>query len=133
MRLTFKEDPNEWRKAACLGALGFAIMASILRWRGILPPRGWWVILMFLGLMAIAGILRPAWFRGYYRLMHRVSFLIIRFVGFAALLLVFLLFLAPLGILLRLSGKDLLRLRRKPDQKTYWVPAKAATPLDKLF
>ena|ERR1017187_9731400 len=35
MRLHFKEEPREWRKAALLGLISPAAIIGILRWRGV--------------------------------------------------------------------------------------------------
>ena len=39
----------------------------------------------------------------------------------------------PLGCLLRLGGKDLLRLKRSRDARTYWHFSKDSGPMDRLF
>ncbi len=38
----------------------------------------------------------------------------------------FALAIVPIGALLRLSGKDLLRLRRNPDAASHWIPRSSA-------
>lgn len=40
--------------------------------------------------------------------------------------LIFALAIVPTGVILRLAGKDLLRLRRDPSARTYWVDREAA-------
>ena len=45
--------------------------------------------------------------------------------------------IAPIGVLMRLGGKDLLRLRRRPNAATYWIlrerSAPAAETMQKQF
>ncbi|HWF19166.1 MAG TPA: hypothetical protein VG754_07860 [Verrucomicrobiae bacterium] len=133
MRLKLKEDPKEWRKAAWLGALGFAGMTTVLRWRHILPTRGWMAALIGLALLSVFAWLRPGWFRGYYRFTSRVGFGITQLLGRIVLAALFVLVVTPFGLVLRLLGKDLLQLKPQRDAKTFWHPAKKSSPLDRMF
>jgi len=49
------------------------------------------------------------------------------------LALFFLFIIIPLGLVLRLMGKDPLRLRRPRQTATYWNQARESNPLDRLF
>jgi hypothetical protein len=133
MKLRLKEDPKEWRKAVWFGALGFGLLSSLLCWRGVLTVPGWLAILTALALIALTAALRPRWFRGYYRGVSWVGFHVGQVVGFVLLTAVFLLVLTPLGLVLRLAGKDLLRLRRSPEAQSYWSAARPGNSLDRLF
>lgn len=133
MKLNFKEDPKEWRKSALLTALGLALISSLLRWRKILPPNYWYVVLAVLTLVAICAALQPRWFRGWYRLSLRLGFYSSQFIGRCVLLVFFIFILTPLGWILRLMGKDLLQLKPQPKATTYWHTAKECNPLDRLF
>jgi hypothetical protein len=133
MRLKFKEDPREWRKFTWLTLVGFTLLSSLLRWRKVLPGSVWLSLLGLFGLLAVVCAFRPTWFRGYYRTTTRVGFHVTQFVGRVILFLVFLLVVTPLGLCLRLAGKDLLRLRRDTKAESYWQPARPPGPLDRLF
>ena len=133
MKLRLKEDPKEWRKAVWFGALGLAIVSSLLCWRRVLPVAGWLAALAVLATLALMAALRPRWFRGYYRFASRLAFHLSQFVGYALLTVLFLLVLTPLGLLLRLTGKDLLRLRRSPEAKSYWSTTRPSGPLERRF
>ena len=134
MKLILKEDPKEWRKATWLAALGLAILSSLLCWwRHVLPVNVWTVVVTVLAGVAIAAALKPRWFRGYYRFSQRLGFGISQFGGRVILGLLFFVAVTPLGILLRLFGQDNLRLKRQPEAKTYWSPAKKPSALDRLF
>jgi Saxitoxin biosynthesis operon protein SxtJ len=133
MKLKLKEDPKEWRKAALLSALGLTGLSTLLRWRHILPAAIWIVALAMLATIMLAACLHPRLFRGYYRLSSRISFGISQFFGRLVLAIFFILVLTPLGLVLRLCGKDLLRLKRPPDAATYWNKTKNSGPLDRLF
>jgi len=133
MKLKLKEDPKEWRKAALFSTLGLAILSSLLRWRRVLPPKGWIIVLVVLACVALCALVQPRLFRGWYRFSSRIGFYISRFIGCALLAILFVLILTPLGLLLRLLGKDLLRLRRPQNAETYWSPTKPSGSLERLF
>jgi len=133
MKLNFKEDPKEWRKSALLTALGLAILSSLLRWRRHLPVNVWCALLAVLAVVALCALLQPRWFRGWYRLSLRLGFYSSQFIGRGVLALFFIFVLTPVGLVLRLAGKDPLQLKRPRDAATCWHPAQNASPLDRLF
>jgi hypothetical protein len=133
MRLQFKEEPKEWRKAAWLGALGLALLCTVLHWRRALPASAWASALAVLGVVALCAWLWPRWFRGYYRLAARLSFWTTRVLGCVVLAFLFLLVVTPLGLVLRWMGKDLLQIRVRRGASTAWHKAGESTPLDRLF
>ena len=133
MALRLKEDPKAWRKSTWLSALGVALVSTVLRWRGGLPTRSWAAIVLAMFAVAVAVWARPGWFRGYYRISTRLGYWSSQAVARVVLVLVFLFLVTPLALLFRLSGKDSLRLRRDRSAKSYWQPAKPASPLDRQF
>lgn len=133
MKLRFKEDPREWRKFGLSSSLVLALLVGFLCWRGVLPNLGSVFGLAFLLLTAVLALARPRWFRTPYRLGLRFSHLLGRVVAPVVLGLIFFLVLTPLGLLLRLLGKDLLRLRRNPAATTYWQPPSGSDDLGKLY
>ena len=133
MKLNFKEDPKEWRKSALLTALGLAILSSLLRWRRHLPVNVWLALLALLAVAAICAVLRPGWFRGWYRLSLRLGFYSSQFIGRGVLAIFFIFILTPLGWVLRVMGKDPLQLKHPLNAKSYWHQARECNPLDRLF
>jgi hypothetical protein len=133
MRLKLNEDPGEWRKSACLSALGLAVAGTVLHWRRVLPAGGWLAELAALALIALGAWLRPRWFRGYYRFSSRMGFAIVEWGGRAVLALFFLFVVTPLGLVLRAAGKDPLRLKRPPRSATCWSQSKESSPLERMF
>ena len=133
MKLNFKEDPKEWRKSALLTALGLALISSLLRWRKHLPVNVWCGVLALVGLVAVGAVLQPRWFRGWYRLSLRLGFYSSQFIGRCVLVVFFIFVLTPLGLVMRLAGKDPLQLKRPLNAATYWRPARECNPLDRLF
>ena len=133
MKLKFREDPKEWRKQAWLAAFGIALISSVLRWRRVVAPPVWLAVLAVAASFVICAWLRPRWFRGYYRFSMRLGFASSRILGFVALVVFFVLIVTPLGLVLRLAGKDPLQLKRPLKAGTFWQPARDPNPLDRLF
>jgi len=133
MRLHFKEDPKEWRKAALLGLIGPAVIIGILRWRGVIPNTVLIAALALFALVALCVWARPRWFRGYYRFMTRLAFYLAQVFGTIVLVALFFLVLTPFGWLLRLCGKDFLQLKSPPDQQTCWQAARPDSSLEDMF
>jgi hypothetical protein len=133
MKLKLKKDPKEWRKAAWMGAVGLAVMSSLLRWRGVLPGSVWGVVLCLLTVVAVTAALRPGWFRGYYRFTAKFGFGFSQLAGKAVLGCFFFLIIVPLGLVLRMLDKDPLRLRKPSGVESYWSEARGKSPLDRMF
>ena len=133
MKLKLKDEPGEWRKQALLTAFGLALISSLLRWQKILPHPAWLVVLGVLVVVAVCVLVMPRWFRGYYHFSMRLGFWLSRQIGRVLLTLVFLFMVTPMGWMLRLMGKDELRLKRPRNATTYWQPSKECSPLDRLF
>jgi hypothetical protein len=133
MKLHFKEDPREWRKAALLSLIGPSVLIGILRWRGVVSWTFLGGALALFALVALCAWVRPRWFRRYYRFGTWLGFHTIQIFGKTVLTAVFFLILTPLGWMLRLSGKDLLQLKPPRDKKTFWQPARQDGSLDQMY
>lgn len=133
MKLKLKEDPREWRKFAL--ALGvFSGVGLWLAWRKHLAAAGSIRLAagcLLLGLLA--GLIRPHLVRPIYRGAMTCSFHAGQVMGRVLLAAVFLFVLTPLALLLRVSGKDLLRLRRDSKAETFWRTAKWSDDFDRQF
>ena len=133
MQLKLKENPREWQKFTAVLALLGAMLSWLAYRRGWLPREAWFAILAVLALGIILSVLFPRWFRPLYRAGMTVSFCIGQVVGALLLTLFFLLILTPIAVLLRLTGKDLLRLKPDPAATTFWHPAKSSNQFDRMF
>jgi hypothetical protein len=133
MKPNLKDQPKEWRKSALLTLLGLAIISLLLRWRGIFADKTFFIVLTTLAIIAVAASLQPRWFRSYHLLSMRLGLAISQFIGYVALILFFIFILTPIGLVLRLLGKDVLQLKPPPGATTYWQPGKDSSPLDRLF
>jgi predicted membrane metal-binding protein len=97
-------------------------------------PR-WWALAIAIA-FAIVALLRPqllyqlnrAWL-ALGRLLHKIVSPLVMGVIFFAIV-------TPTGWIMRLNGKDLLSLKRRPDQKSYWIrpePARSETEMKNQF
>jgi saxitoxin biosynthesis operon SxtJ-like protein len=133
MKLNLKDEPKEWRKSTLLTALGLALITVLLRWRGVFADKVVFSVLAALSVVVLACLFQPRWFRGYHRISMRLGFAISQFIGYIALILFFIFILTPIGLVLRLLGKDVLQLKPRPGATTYWQPGKECSPMDRLF
>jgi len=133
MRLHFKEDPKEWRKAALLFLIGPCALVCVLRWRGVVSWRFLVEVLLFIALVALCACLRPRWFRGYYRFTTWLGFHAVEIFGKLLLTALFFLVLTPLGWIMRCTGKDLLQLDSSPQEQTFWQRARRDDSLDRMY
>lgn len=87
----------------------------------------WWSIAIAVGFLAVA-LIRPQmlaplnklWFRFGLLLHHIVTPLILGFLFFLVVL--------PTALLVRMFGKDLLRLVKEPNGMSYWIPREQPAP-----
>ena len=133
MKLRLKEDPREWRKFGLCSALVLALLTGLVCWRGWVSSPVAVAVLTALLAVALLAVARPSSLRGPYHVGMKVSHALGRVVAPLVLGVIFLLVVTPLGLLLRLLGKDLLRLRRTPGAATYWQPVTGSRDLTKMF
>lgn len=89
-------------------------------------PR-WWasgVAIVF----ALIALLKPGLLAGPNRLWTRFGVLLGKVVGPIALGVVFYGVVTPVGAVMRLTGKDPLRLKRDPGADSYWIPREPPGP-----
>ena len=91
-----------------------------------LGPR-WWALAVAAAFAVIA-LLRPALLGGLNRLWTRLGLLLGKVVSPIALGVLFYGVLTPIGALMRLTGKDPLRLKRDHHAVSYWIPREPPGP-----
>src|SRR5690242_6325881 len=133
MRLRLKEDPKEWMKFTAASIVALGVLAVLLGTRHIISNAGMTSILTALTAALSICLFRPRWFRLFYRAGMIAGFRAGQVVGIILLTVFFWFVLTPLGLLLRLSGRDLLMLRKGPPAATYWKAAKSSAGFDRQF
>lgn len=131
--LRLKENPREWQKFVAVIGVAVNLIIWLLWWRGKVPLAVGIVTGTLAGLAVLTALLRPHWFRGFYRGGMNVSFQIGQVIGKVMLTIFFFLLVTPLGLLLRLAGKDLLQLKPDRTAETWWQPAKNNREFDRMF
>jgi hypothetical protein len=128
-----KDNVREWRKFTLVWVLVFALAAFWNERRGRLSPALFAVVLAGLGIVVVWCWLRPQHFREPYRcgmiFNHRAG----QFTGKVLLTLIYMLLFVPLGLLLRVLGKDLLSLRPPRAPVSYWQKARPPGRFDRQF
>ena len=131
--LRLKEKPIEWVKFTAVIAVVVNVVLWLLARHGAVP-RAVPVVVTGIGTLAVvAAAIRPAWFRGFYRRGMTISFHIGQTIGKVLLVLLFLLFVTPLGLVLRLCGKDPLELKPPTDRDSYWHTSKNDREFDRMY
>jgi hypothetical protein len=131
--LRLKENPREWQKFVAVIGVVANLLAWLPWWRGQLPLAVPVAVAALALLALVTALIQPQWFRGFYRGGMKVSFQIGQVIGKVMLTLFFFAVVTPMGLLLRLLGKDLLQLKRRTDDKTWWRPAKNSREFDRMF
>jgi hypothetical protein len=79
-------------------------------------------------LLLAAGLLRPSLLHPFNLIWLRFGLLLHRVVNPIVMGLVFFGTVLPTGLIMRMLGKDLLRLKRQPDADSYWIPRQPPGP-----
>jgi hypothetical protein len=133
MKVRYKEDPRAWRNSVLFILAPLVVLATLLHWRQIISREAWLVCIVALLLLGILAWARPTLFRSFYRASTWAGFWSSQLMARVLLAGLFILIIVPAGILMRLSGKDPLKLKRSQNPTTYWRPAKSGGSLDRLF
>jgi hypothetical protein len=118
------QGPSDWSFG-----IVFAVVFAVI---GLLPlvtlrmPR-WWALGIAAGFLGLA-MLAPRVLAPLNRLWLRLGLLLHRVVSPIALGIVFFGVITPMGVIMRLAGKDLLRLRSDASAASYWVDRKPPGP-----
>jgi hypothetical protein len=133
MRLKLRDDPREWQKFTAAMAVLLALIAVGLWKRQIISPTALRLAVIALGLALLLCLIRPQWYRPFYRAGMTLFGAVGHGVSLILLAVVFLCVLTPLGLLARLLGKHLLLVKKNPAATTYWQPTKIDEHFDREF
>ncbi len=96
----------------------FAIFALISVWRG----GTWWPWLGGIAaVFGVAGLIAPALLRPLNKLWFKFGLLLHKVMTPLIMGILFYLLITPVGLLMRLSGKDPMRMKGGDDAETYWI------------
>jgi hypothetical protein len=133
MKLKLKDEPKEWRNFVLVWCAAVSLVTWLLVRKGWAPDQGLKLVGILAALAAAAAVVRPQMFRWLYRAGMTLSFHVGQVMGRVILTVVFFLVVTPMGLLLRLMGKDLLELKRDPAKRSYWKPARKMGSFEQQF
>ena len=87
----------------------------------------WWSVGVAAAFALIA-LVKPALLAGLNRLWMKLGILLGKVVSPIALGILFYIVITPIGLMIRLTGKDPLRLKFDPDAESYWIPREPPGP-----
>lgn len=132
-RESFHEDYDRDQKVSsgserAFGIVFFVVLSIIGLWplSGGAMPR-WW-LLAIAAIFLMLAFVRPVVLKPLNQVWHRFGLLLHRIVSPLVLGLLFYLTVTPTGILMRLTGKDPLRLKLQPDAESYWIKREPPGP-----
>jgi hypothetical protein len=124
-------DRKELRSFAIAMLVGFAVLGSLATWRNHHITRGA-MVMWGLGLGLAVAAMIPGLGRAAYLAVYLPSNFIGYFVSKVVLFFIFFLVFVPIGALLKLLGKDLLRLKPKPP-RAVWGPVSSAKDPNRFY
>lgn len=127
----WQPDKRELRRFAVAMLVGFFVLGVLAAWRAKGIGNGS-IILWGIGVSLAIAALIPKLGRVAYLGVYLPTSILGYFVSHVVLALMFFLVITPLGILLRLTGKDLLQ-QRRPNQKAGWTPVQNVKTEDSYY
>ncbi len=118
-------DVQRLRKFGFVMTVAFAALGSFLVWRA--RPAGPYLLYIAAAFLVV-GLIAPRVLGPIERLWMALAQILQVVMTTLILTLTFYVVMTPMGLLLRLSGKDLLDMRRDPDAQSYWVPIEPDGP-----
>jgi len=130
---TSHAGPGSERSFGLVFAAFFAVMAILRVWRG--REWEWWAAAALL--MIVLALAAPAVLAPFNRLWYRFGMLLSRIFQPIVLGLLFFVTVTPIALIMRLTGKDPLRLRFRQDLDSYWIvrnpPGPSGSSLNRQF
>jgi hypothetical protein len=118
-----KKSKRELRKFGMIMVIFFALLGGLFLWRG---KSYYWCSFVLSLLFAGFGLALPAALGPVHKAWMKLSAIIGWFMSRLILIILFYLVLTPTGLLLRLFGKDLLKINfTKNSSGSYWIPKEA--------
>jgi hypothetical protein len=103
----------------------FAIVAGLSWWRG----GEWWPwLLAAAGLFAALALLLPRALGPANKAWLKLGLLLFRVVNPVVMFVLYATTIVPMGLAMRLAGRDPLRLRFDPSAESYWIPREPPGP-----
>ena len=129
--INWRPDARELRRFAVAMLIGFTVLGLLSAWRGGAIGTAS-IVLWSVGVVLAIAAFVPGLGRVAYLAVYLPTSIIGYVVSNVLLALMFFLVITPLGIILKLMGKDLLQQRRQKDT-SQWSPVKAVKTEDSYY
>ncbi|MCB1355577.1 MAG: hypothetical protein KDK53_03460 [Maritimibacter sp.] len=129
INIHFEVEAGSERNFGFVFAAVFAVVA-LLPLLGGSGPR--WIVLAIAVVFAALALFRPAVLRVPNRLWFKFGMLLGAIIAPVVMGLVFLVAFVPIGLIIRLTGKDLMSVKAAPEAESYWIDRKTAPNSMKL-
>jgi hypothetical protein len=135
--IEWKPSPKLLRSFGFIGLLAFAVVAGIVEWKHkviIFPitdsavPMTRNILLALAGYCGLFAVIMPRALLPIYVTLTAVGYPIGLVVSFTIMLIIYFLVITPIGVAMRLVGRDPMRRRFDPAARTYWI--KRTPPAD---
>jgi ABC-type uncharacterized transport system permease subunit len=125
MKNSVIKTPAELRRFGLALGAGLSVLGSILLWRD--KSAAPWILAVAATLLLIA-ILQPRVLWPLEKVFARVARVVTAALTYLVLTLTFIFLVTPMGLVMRLLGKDPLALKPAPDQPSFWVEVEPDGP-----
>ena len=134
VRYRLKKTPSDWKKYLLSFTSMLSIVVGVLIWKLFITWQTAYVAWGVIGLLLIIGLLSNIVSGAVYRVGMAIGFQIGRVFGAVLLFLMFCVVIFPLGLFLRLIGKDLLNFQafKNLKIKSYWVTSNTPGSIDQM-
>ena len=134
VRYRLKKTPSDWKKYLLSFTSMLSIVVGVLIWKLFITWQTAYVAWSVIGLLLIIGLLSNIVSGAVYRVGMAIGFQIGRVFGVVLLFLMFCFVITPLGLFLRLLGKDLLNFQAFKNLKinSYWATSKPPGSIDQM-
>ena len=134
VRYRLKKTPSDWKKYLLSFTSMLSIVVGVLIWKLFITWQTAYVAWSVIGLLLIIGLLSNIVSGAVYRVGMAIGFQIGRVFGAVLLFLMFCFVITPLGLFLRLIGKDLLNFQafKNLKIKSYWVTSNTPGSIDQM-
>jgi hypothetical protein len=120
-----KKSVKDLRRFGFAFGTAMTILGSLLLWRD--RPAWPWVLGLAAGVL-LSATLAPKVLRPLEMVLAGLLRVVMTVITYVVLTLAFLFVFTPMGVLMRLMGKDLLDRRFPSDEASYWVPVEVDGP-----
>lgn len=123
--MALNTDSKELRKFALVMTIGLALVGGLLFWR---EKAAWPYLFYASGFFLLAGLIYPKLLSPIEWIWMKIA-LVLGFVVTTILVtLTYYLVITPIGLLMRLFGKDPLMLKKRKDMRSFWIDVPADGP-----